>query len=728
MSQSPIVRKVWTSEVADLIYRIKKIDSGDQISASCYVFKVNEELRKNLSTNQEARDQIVFRYPGKHVYLLGYDNASGKHNIHWVRQGSLDFIDDKNLLGAIREADLLEVISQTSGDCILDAPDGSHFITPSEKHTTQFLRLADALHSYNALDRLSYWLQAEIRGVAGIVIDTWSLASIVLGSQLLLDSEGRMPFDCFNRHIMSDEDDAERVLSKLAAKMVGDGPLLCLVSVSSSGSFFHAFENVVKKLNIQNEVRVLSIYKFADAPDNIEALAKLDISLKWYDESNCEYCSGEERVTAYEIDPKYYYPREHKENIIRIHAGLLRSKAGGKSKASQFIHQYGKTPGVLRVHRDDPNDGSNPRHHAFYIDVATLLEQKLFLNEFTAAINDLKDVINGRIVIVTPPHRAGITLGKIASELLGAELISHENLKGVNREEEALIYSAEHLIILDDVLISGTRITRYLTSLRQVFDGQKLGVNLKKVTWFPMIARPSDRRTIERIKDGLAEHTGWVNELRYLYEMVLPEWDKENGCPWCKEKAILEKIVEPAFIEPEWYRARRDALVYGENAGLTEDPLFLLPGIARATAGSGSPMSDEGLSEMQVIFLFATAIQCLRNDRQKPLGHGLFQSHLLTMFGAENVKASAFLRFQEPMFQAVILRTVKCDEWSRDVKTNGVTEIAKLFSGGTSDILLGEYILFLHRIGYNKILPVGCGNALSRWDDEIVRLLIERFR
>lgn len=724
MSLSPIIEKVRSSDVAVLLDTIKRLDSGTLISAPYLVFKVTTELLGKLADDKNSRGQIVSRYPDKLVYLLEYDKASAKHKIYLVQEGGLETTVDEALLKSIRQSDLLEVVRR--GDCIIHAPDGTHFVTPSEKHTTKFLRLADAFHSYDALDRISYWLQAELHGVAGVVIDTWSLSSILLGSQLLLGENEKVPFDCFNRHIKNDDGEAERVLSELATKIEGKGPLLCLVSISSSGCFFDEFEKIVKKTNIQNEIKVLSLYKFEDTPKEIEALATLGFPLEWFEESECEYCAGGERTKLYQIDPKFYYPREHQEEAVKVNISLLQDEANkNKSAASLFIHRYGKQHGVLRVHRNDPNDGINSRHHAFYIDVATLLENAEFKQELFSKLDMVKGKNGEAIVVVAPPHKAGRMLAKIAGELFGAKYINHENMRKLSIEEKKLITSAQHILFIDDVLITGSRITQYLRALREEFTDEELQL-LKRVTWFPIIARPSHKIIISSIEQRLKKHR-WHNELTYLYEVDLPEWVGKKNCPWCQEAAIFEMEIETHFDEPDWYKERRN-LLYGEESGISDNPLFILPGVDRCLAGNSSPMVEEGSCEMQVLFLLATALQGLRNDPKRPLGPSLFINYVISMYGIDG-DFDIFQRYSEALFQAAFLRVIKRDEWCQNVKSKGVDYMAKLVSEGTSNVLLGEGVLFLHRLAFSNKLPDGFEKALQNWShDDVVNLVVQRFR
>jgi hypothetical protein len=350
-----------------------------------------------------------------------------------------------------------------------------------------------------------------------------------------------------------------------------------------------------------------------------------------------------------------------------------------------------------------------------------------FKEELYRTLNELKGDQEGVILIVTPPHSAGRMLGEIAGDFLGAKHICHDHLKGLPAVDRELMLSANHIIILDDVMITGNRIQRYLRALREEFDNDHLKKSLRKVTWFPMIARPPESDTIATIRDSLGHHA-WENELIFLYDVVLPHWDRKS-CPWCQEAEILEKTIGTPFDEPEWYRSRRESLIYGTGQGISERPLLLLPGVETRTAGGSSPLADEGACEMQVLFLFAVALQRLRTDKKEPLGSGLFQNNVLAIYGAQEADANSFCRFSEALFQAVLLRIVKCDEWSKDAKSAGVDGIGELVRAGESDFLLAESILFFHRIGYDRGLPAGFEAALTRWGgDEVVTMLVAEFR
>ncbi len=743
MGPKPVIKKIRSSRVADLIDSLKRVHTTSKLTAPYFVFKINEKLRNDLAGDANSRLQIVERSTNKPVFLLEYDYLHQRYLIHQITPDNVALVANPKLLNDIREFDLLEVIDNTKGDCILDAPHGTHFITPSEKHTTRFLRLADALHSYNAMDRISFWLQAEMAVASGVIADTWSLASVILNSQMLL--EASIPFDCFRQHIRYDEDGAIEVLSKLSEKLHGNGKLLCLVSITSSGFFSRKFEELVHNANILNSPKVISIFKFKNSPEHVHAMATLDFDFECYDEQNCIYCKGSERQATYHIDQKFYDARLFQEETVRFTYRLLQEeltierkhgslsdylkakflkavKIKVRSQASKFIHTYGKNPGVLRVHRIDPNDGMVARHHAFYIDVATLLEDERFKEELISAFVNLKGEADG-FVVVSPPHPAGDLLAAIACDKLNAKHIRNHTLRELSAEQRNVIASARHIVFLDDVLITGSRIIQYVDALRAL---DLPGLSKLKVTWFPVIARPPNEKVIDSIKDGLSVHE-WANELKYLYKIELPNWGRRD-CPWCHELKVFKKEFDEPFDEPIWYSNRRDLLAEtNEDQGISVEPFFHFPNIERCVAGASSPIMDKGCSEMQVLFLIATGLQKLRNSIDKPLGRGVLHRYVLSMYDQDD-KYCTLQRYSEPLFRSAFLRLVRNEEWDRDAKSKGIEYLTDKARQKASEIMLGEFVLFLHRSGYSGHLPKDFNDVLLRWDDVAIDALVNRFK
>ena len=136
---------------------------------------------------------------------------------------------------------------------------------------------------------------------------------------------------------------------------------------------------------------------------------------------------------------------------------------------------------------------------------------------------------------------------------------------------------------------------------------------------------------------------------------------------------------------------------------------------------------DKGCSEMQVLFLIATGLQRLRNSDDKPLGRGVLHRYVLSMYDQDD-RYCTLQRYSEPLFRSAFLRLVKNEEWDRGAKSKGIEFLADKTRQKASEIMLGEFILFLHRSGYSGHLPKNFNNVLLRWNDVAIDALVKPFR
>jgi len=696
----PVIKKIWTSDITELTDRLKRIKSGVRANALYFVFKCSNELTQKITIDERARFEITNRAQGKKAFLLRYETLKNKYLLEEITETAVVSINDSEFINQIRSYDLSEVIDRTNGDCFIDAPINTHFVTPSGKHTIRFLRLTDAIYSYNALDRISFWLQPYVAHSSAVIIDTWSLSSIILRTQQLLDVD--IPFDCFHEHVKCNDELALSMLNKISRRILDDKPILVLVGISSSGEFFKALPDLVERSSINNDLNSLSIYGFKNTPDDVNVLSRMDIEIKWFDSDNCPYCGNDDRKNKYQIDSKYYYPRRYEEQPVRFNKYLLmEDDKSTRSSASILIHKYGTNEGVLAVHKDDPNDGVQPRHHAFYIDVRALMKIDEFVYEVTEVANEIQINCGVPDIVILPPHEAARSIAVHLRTLwANTKFIHSHNLKNISDYEVKLFQESSHICFVDDVSITGSRIETYLRVLREGLGGDVLG-GLNDVTWFPLIIRSSSQADIDRIKDSLSGHDShWKNHLLYTYKIILPDWTGENECPWCKEEAVLDKHIGPLWDEPKWYRERR-SLLRNTTRGIQKNPLFVFPFSEHKTLGAGSAIGDEGLSEIQVIFLLANGLQILRTTT----GHTLGADDLLVryvLFFENNSQVSnsgTFTRFSEPFIQSCFLRTVKTDEWTRTVWDDGMNFFKGKLESSNSNELIGELLLFYLRRG-----------------------------
>ncbi|MGZ4969817.1 MAG: hypothetical protein ACXV8O_13555 [Methylobacter sp.] len=720
-----IIKKIWNSDITELTDRLKRIKSSQRSNAKYFVFKCEYILSKNIANDIRAKNEILDRAQGKSVYLLRYDILSNGYILEIITKNGIDTVNDELFLEEIRSYDLREVVERTNGDCFIEAPKNIHFVTPSGKHTTRFLRLTDAIYSYNALDRISFWLQPYLAQSSAVIIDTWSLSSIILRTQQLLGLD--IPFDCFHEHIKCNETLALSTLNKLSRRVIDSKPILFLVGISSSGEFFKALPNLIDRSNVDNKFNILSIYGFNNIPNNVDVLSRLNVDMVWFDKDNCQYCKNDERKTTYQIDSKYYYPRKYEEVSVRFSKYLLMDEDKiTQSNASVFIHKYGKHEGVLVAHKDDPNDGISPRHHAFYIDVSVLMSNTEFVEELTSIAKNIEIKSGVPEIVILPPHAAADSIAKHLKTMWNdAVFIFDHNLKNFS-EQNLLLKQSQHICFVDDVSISGSRIETYLRVLREEIGGDNLN-RLKQVSWFPLILRTESNADIDRIKDSLSEHgSHWKNDLFFVYKVILPDWSGDGECPWCNEEAVFDKHIGPLWDEPEWYKERR-SLLRNTGRGIKNNPLFVPPFTTPKTLGAGSALGDEGLGEIQVIFLIANGLQILRTQKESPLGKDeLLVRYVLSWENnTQDTRSGTFMRFSEPFIQSCFLRTVKLDEWSRNVWMTGKNFLKNKLESGNSNELIGEAILFYLKRGTGDKLDKSTIDKIGTiYNDDAIQLLL----
>lgn len=722
-----LIKKIWGDEITELTDRIKRIKSTDKLSSKYFVFKCSIELSKKLKIDFRSRKEIIERLLDKPVFLLQFDKLKNTHILLLVTKDNVTIYINAEILNEIRYADLCEVIYNTQGDCLHNAPNDFHFITPSGKHTTRFLRLTDAIYSYNALDRISFWLLPLVANSSAVLIDTWSLSAIITHTLHRLGLD--LPFDCFHEHINKRETGALVVLNKLSRRITSNNPVLVIVGLSSSGSFFRALPSVLKKSSIPNELKTLSIYGFKNTPSDVDLLARLNIEIEWFSESECIYCLSENQKTTYQIDRKYYYPRIYSEKPVRFTTLLLSDESNAESSSVVFIKKYGSIPGVLVVHKDDQNDGMTPRHHAFDINVSRLIQEEKFRKELFSTISKIERRANVPKIVVSPPHKAAKDIiSVIQMRWPEATYIHSTDLSDLSDIDKNFFKEATHICFIDDGLISGSRIEVYLRNLRENFDFNYLG-KLKNVSWFPLILRPPSEAVIKSLKDSLSGHSQWNNGLYFIYKVFLPDWSGVNECPWCIEKEILDKFVGPLWADPIWYKKRRD-LLNQSNKGITQNSLFVEPFSEHKTLGAGSPLADVGFLEMQLLFLITTGLQVLRNRKSETLGKDdlLYKYSLFWQKSHLDPQCGTFERFSEPLIQSCFLRAVKMNEWAREILSVENDFLEKKIKSGKSNELIGEFLLFYLRLNQKAIIQESTVNKIRAIaDDEAISNLLAAF-
>jgi hypothetical protein len=714
LGNAPIIKKIGTDRVIDLIGKLKSLKSSAINASAFIVFKVSCELNEHLIHDQRDCEQVFIRSNGKSFYTLIFDQSDGRYKFYKIENNRGVLNESRELQVLVCQRDLTEVLQQSKGGCIHNPPKNTHFKTPSGLHTKSFLRLADAIHSYNALDRISYWLQSSMINADAVLADNWSLSPIVLQGQIILNRI--LPFDCLSNHIDYDLEEAKKLIKNLINKIKPGAKILVVVSVNASGNFSSKLLNLCRDLHQGYQFESVSIYQLPNVialPIETLCLIRND-AIEFFSESDCPYCKAGE--ITHLIDSRYYYPRIDEENKIKLKSKYIEAKNSNFIRTS--LDQLGAIEGVFSVHKDDPNDGITPRHHAYYVDVLKLIEHQRFLDGYDEVLQ-LIFALDDRFpdVIICPPHEAGVCLSDRAKKYFGCNVIQTHDMK-LNSKEMAAVKKARHICIVDDVLISGSRLATFNRALREDVKPSSLG----RVSYVIAVSRTENESKFTSIRDALVIKHDWNAEIYFVYKIYLPTWE-ENQCPWCKELEVWEQCELP-FSPPEYYRSRSLQLNSRSNTGILTRPFARLDGIDDIYVGASSPMANAGSSEMVALFNITVTLQMMRNEEDKSsrLERMLYRNNSL-----DGGMDGNFRRYSEPLIQACLLKNTRPNEWSSDIISSGINSLIDNFSDKNTHILILEVLIFLLRYSPRENVDIDkLKNALKDYlsnDDPVKDLL-----
>lgn len=685
------IKKIWSSDVTELISKHASLDREEISGSENIVYKVQPNLIDKLNQTPSNLKQLKIRWNTKKVFLLTF--AVDSFKLYLVEEKKLiEYTGNQKILDEIRNYDLNQLITNKSSDCTLKAPQGGHFVTPSGKHTKIFVRIGDAINSFNSMDRISFWLQGIINDdVSGIVIDSPSLLSVVAH---VFNLNGKnIPFTCLSESVVGSRlsNKADSILKKFSTRVGDKGKILILISMSVSGTTEEAIIKRVKTAGIKNDVFPVSIFSLKDLC--IEKICALDFDFIWYSsQEECAYCKNTIENKIYEIDGKTFFPKLSEQKTVFLKKSHV-IKTDCKNGIDSFYQKYGKFPGVLRFHYSDKNDAYNSRHHAFSVHVLSLMKNPDFVDEFKERIRKIVTERGSIDLVIHPPHPAAKKIVEIAKSIETFKVIENSSLDPSIFHDVALLAKSKHILILDDVLITGGRQQGYLQNIRTLLTDH--AHILEHITFFPLITRADNPKKLDFLKRSLLLHK-WKNHKETLYDFLLPQWNAEH-CPWCKEKKLLSQYIQDPLTLDDWLQNRLDLLDDFTGEGIRDNPLLYFDGMDEHVMSESSPIVEKGYPEKAVLFVLASGIQELRNDIDGPLGNNLLYSNLLCI--------DSLVQYNDQLIQTCLLRVTFPDEWTNafyDELFN--SDIRELFTG-TGISYIPEVLMHAFEVVGNRKLP-----------------------
>ena len=523
MPTSPLLSALVSQRICtyslDVESYISRLDADSIRSSGSIVVKTTSEVCKEFiqdSGSNNLRSQVLGRILERPIYLLTTEESE-EHAIYELHVDSLKPVDDLNAIEMVRQRDIEQWIRSTGGDGFLKLPPNHHFVTPSGMHTTRFLRVADLMQDLPSLDAFSYWLRPHFSRAKAVLADNRSIVPVILRTLLSLKKTNEFPFNFLPGHVAHEPVTAEKIVNQLVEQVEKGDKVLCILSAHSSGTYAKRLLEIFSESGNAAACALISMFRFRDADRSIEipTLFELphDVGGAGSDGS-CSLCDGESK--AVRIDPYHYYVRERDETGIDLKKKHF--------SAREFLDRYGATSGALNIHHTDPHDG---RHHAFYIDVRSLLTSKEFQDRFRTTLLSIRKPD----LICAPDHAAGKALAEFASNVLSLPYICNSSdcrpTNDTQKEQIEQLRAARHLLVLDDVIISGSRLEKINSALRESVD--QYGA-FDSVTYLVAVSRMESNRNLQELNDALTKEYKWDAKLLSVEKLLLPHWKESSTC------------------------------------------------------------------------------------------------------------------------------------------------------------------------------------------------------
>lgn len=656
----------------DLEAALGRLPANRVRRAGAFAFHVYQNFIDTQTTDKkEAIWAAAKRRVGeKPIFLVSLITEVGVIRVYRFERTGLSEEDPTQLL-AIRQADLTDVLLRAGPSVFFRGSSGHHFVTPNLKHTKAFLRVGDVIFSREALETLALWSCPPIAGADAVLLDTWSIAAVPLRAMQLL---GRfVTLDSIVGHPGTEREPVKRVLARTLRSLPVDGKVVFLCSVTADADLLQESRKIVRGLG-RTDIVIdwVTLYAFSNAPtdDEVEVFCRLDEDWQSWEAAECPACEAGSHAVP--LDSRAFRVTDANESALS-----LNPEKGHFETSKEFLEQYGNEPGVLRVHRDDPNDGV---HHAFYVDVISLLETDQFLRGVLQAISEVRPQPD---LVATPEHNAGRALARLAAEHLGVPLVIHNDLRRSRADTETIetLDEVKCVLIIDDVLKTGSRLLDFTRSLRE--DYRPFGC----VHYLVGVARCESERDLSEIERALTTKHQWQCSFRYVEKILVPGWGT-GECPWCQEYDALTRMAERLSRLPSWLMVRLQHLS-ALDTGILKTPFLTVSGHEERPLGGQSPVGPAGLSAQGTLFAFSSALQSMRTAPD-------VTTRLQPEFPVfRSLAPRNFTNYSEGLTRKCLLRLVQAGEWHSDAREKPLELfLARL---NREPQILGEFFLAMSR-------------------------------
>lgn len=637
-----------------------------------YTAKDIDRMAAALAKSRAGDAPLHLLYSSQYVHKI-----SKNLNTEVAKHKVLTQDQQQQLISSIRQAELSKFAIEN--DAIFSFQDGaSLFRLPSGTFSQNFLRVGNLLAKQNILNCFFFWLLPHLKETESILVETWSIGALLHNCARLLQlydpkRSDRLRVEMLSRyHDSAAQGSANTQIA--VSRVLANRPreLLVLTSASMTEQSMNRLRSTISFMPqaAPDKLRFLTAYKLTKAA-KVTHLCDLSSDSRVGSFESVKPAIGElanRRIV--DIDSKTYFPSTRTDNFLRITGQVANLNF-------RFYSDYGATR-AISVHRDNKEGDRPVRHHAYYVDVESLLQSKQFTNKLAKVLGDIKAAPT---CIVVPRHSAGLALARKAHQILIERLQKKipiyvdGNLDAAERtyaepdtvgDAEVAISLAsrirkatadDRLLVVDDVTIRGVRLSNYQRNLRiRKYQGA--------IDYLIGVARPSDRNEWAiRRNDLTMSSEPTQNRMLAVELVVLPDWDKEH-CPWCHEQSVLLAADPPLNVGQRStsvaaLRPRAAMLASAPlNQGMSKRVLWsnAKPKEVSLTAGSIFIPKKKGTREAAVFAAVASALQEMRTRKERAL-ESRFPFPTIV-----DPKMYLSGRFNDAILKAAILRASSQDE------------------------------------------------------------------
>jgi hypothetical protein len=434
--------------------------------------------------------------------------------------------------------------------------EGGHYRLPSGTHGARFIQLNKVLSDPTSVNRIADWIFPYMTKGMALLTDAGSVLTVLQRLQHLASQTygWKVPVQVMDGY-PADMFDLLRVISELRNLIGTNGSILLVLSVNSSDRLARMF----RALAPEGSLIVALCHSRRDPPPPfVDALTTFPIE-RWDVDENGK-CSQCDKLGLIGIDRKTFEIRPpQKIKFIKAAKTRLESKREFWLVADECD--------AIRLHLDKEHTQSGipqARHHGIYIDTKCLASNSSFRS---SCIQKLRQIRKPELIII-PAHSNSDVVKDLVKEAYGKTCghILTVPLEKFARQEINLITKCSNILIADDGVVTGSTVLGLKDEIYRICQARD---RLPQLNCFVLILRP---RTpgLERSIQLRFYAEDKKQHLHYGELVYLPEPGREN-CPWCEERAFLERFLPKLSKKAAFQVRNRMRNLEGE---LAIPPLF----------------------------------------------------------------------------------------------------------------------------------------------------------